>query len=123
MKYAHSCISQHMLAQSAACWMRWVHAIKYSDSIMTACLFQPYGSDGEWRLTTDSNHAGNAEVHNKWHSQRYIEVGACKCDSMGQHDSKCLAHMAMQDAGRLGQQSDCGTDGILARRRQHLEHC
>ena len=43
---------------------------------MTACLFQPYGCDGKWRLATDSDHAGNAEAQNKRHSQ--------------------LAHMAMR---------------------------
>ena len=46
-----------------------VHAVKYCASTMTACLFQPYGSEGEWRLTTGSDHAGNAEPQNKRHSQ------------------------------------------------------
>ena len=36
---------------------------------MTARLFQPYGSDGEWRLTTDSDRAGNTKPQNKRHSQ------------------------------------------------------
>ena len=39
-----------------------------SASTLTACLHEPYGLDGEWRLTTDSDH-GNAEVQNKRHSQ------------------------------------------------------
>ena len=53
-----------------------IHAVKHCASTLTACLFQPFGCDGEWRLTTDSDHAGNAEPQNKRHSQ--------------------LAHMAMR---------------------------
>ena len=53
-----------------------IHAVKCCASTLTACLFQPSGSEGEWRLTTDSDHAGNAEAQNKRHSQ--------------------LAHMAMR---------------------------
>ena len=54
-----------------------IHGEKYCASTLTACLFQPYGSDGEWQLTTNSDHAGNAEAQNKRHSQ--------------------LAHLAMRD--------------------------
>ena len=41
--------------------------VKYCASMLTACLFQPYGGDGKWRLTTDSDHAGSADAQNKRH--------------------------------------------------------
>ena len=65
VKYAHSRISQHMSAPKQGTLAAVVHAVKYCTSTMTACLFQPYGSEGEWRLTTGSDHAGNAEPQNK----------------------------------------------------------
>ena len=69
MKHAHSRISQHMSALKRGALAAVIHALKYCASTSTACLFQPYGSDGEWRLTTDSDHAGDAEAQNKRHSQ------------------------------------------------------
>ena len=69
MKYTHSRISQHMSAPKRGALAAVIHTMKYCTSTLTACLFQPYGCDGEWRLTTDSDHAGNAEAQNKRHSQ------------------------------------------------------
>ena len=69
VKYAHSRISQHMSAPKWDALAAVVHARKYCASTMTVCLFQLYGSEGEWRLTTDSDHMGNAEPQNKRHSQ------------------------------------------------------
>ena len=69
VKYAHSRISQHISAPKQGALAAVIHAVKYCTSTLAACLFQPYGCDSEWQLTTDSDHAGNAEVQNKRHSQ------------------------------------------------------
>jgi len=65
VKYAHSRISQHMSAPKRGALAAVIHAVKYCASTLTACLHQPYNGDGEWRLTTDSDHTGNAETQNK----------------------------------------------------------
>ena len=69
VKYAHSQISQHMSSPGRGALDAVIYAVKYCVSTSTACLHQPYGADGTWCLTTDSDHAGNAEVQNKRHSQ------------------------------------------------------
>ena len=69
VKYAHSQISHHMSAPKQGALAAVIHAVKYCASTLTACPFQPYGGDGEWRLTTETDHAGNAEPQNKWRSQ------------------------------------------------------
>ena len=69
-------ITQNMSALKWSALAAVVHTVKYCASTMTACLFQPYGSESKWRLTTGSDHAGNFEPQNKQYSQ--------------------LAHMAMR---------------------------
>ena len=65
VKYTHSCISQHMSAPKCGALAAVIHTVKYCASTLTACLHQPYNRDGEWRLTTDSDHTGNTEPQNK----------------------------------------------------------
>ena len=69
VKYAHSRISQHMSSPKRGALAAVVQAAKRCASTMTACLFQPYGSEDKLRLTTGSDHVGNAEPQNKRHSQ------------------------------------------------------
>ena len=69
VKYAHSWISQHMSAPKRGALAAVIHAVKYCVSTMTACLHQLYDGDSEWQITTDSDHAGNAEPQNKRRSQ------------------------------------------------------
>lgn len=69
IKYVHSQILQHMSAPKCGALAAVIHTMKYCTLTMTACLHQLYDRDSEWRITTDSDHAGNAEPQNKWQSQ------------------------------------------------------
>ena len=75
------------LLQGAGCRVQGaaVQAMEYCASTMAACLHQPYGVDGKWRLSTGGDHA-DAE-------QATLTVGAHAAERQG--------------AGGLGEQSSC----------------
>ena len=49
VKHTHSRISQDMSSPKRDALAAVIHAVKYCASTMRACLFGPYGSNGEWR--------------------------------------------------------------------------
>ena len=70
LRYTHSRISQHLGAPTIDALKAAKQAVLYAYSTSNLCIRQPKSmTECDWRVYSDSDHAGNAEIQNKRKSQ------------------------------------------------------
>ena len=70
LRYTHSRISQHLAAPTISALNAARNSVLYAFSTSEYCICQPRDvSECDWRVYSDSDHAGNAEIQNKRKSQ------------------------------------------------------
>jgi len=70
LRYTHSRISQHLGSPTISALKAAKHAALYAYSTSDLCIRQPKSVvECSWRVYSDSDHAGNAEIQNKRKSQ------------------------------------------------------
>lgn len=74
LRYVHSRISQHMAKPCVGAMDAVRQVLRYCAATKDLCLWQPRHGTG-WSHFSDSDHAGNAEVHNARRSQLgYVSI-------------------------------------------------